>query len=153
MTQRMRQRVAAAAVLGLTAGAGVAVAQWSSDAVGGGSGTAGTAQTVLVSGGAADADLYPGFNAGDLAVRIDNPNPYPVRFTLLEGGVVTPSTSACPVDAVQVADSAVDLLVPAGASDVPAVLADVVSMDDSAPQGCSGATFSIEVALTGSQAA
>lgn len=153
MTQRMRQRVAAAAVLGLTAGAGVAVAHWPSDAAGGGSVTAGAAQAVVVRVGAADADLYPGFTAGDLAVRIDNPNPYPVRFTLLEGGVVTPDTAACPTDAVQVDDAAVDLLVPAGASDVPAVLADVVSMDASAPQGCSGATFAIEVELTGSQAA
>ena len=150
MAQRMRQRVAAAAVLGLTAGAGVAVAQWTSDAVGGGSVTAGAAQTIVVRGGAADADLYPGFTAGDLAVQIDNPNPYPVRFTLLEGGAVTPDTAACPTDAVQV-DEAPGA--PAGATDVPAVLADVVSMDASAPQGCSGATFAIEVELTGSQAA
>ena len=152
MAQRMRQAVAAAAVLGLTAGAGVAVAQWSSVAVGGSSVTAATAVTVQVRGGAVDADLYPGFTAGDLAVRLDNLNPYPVRFTALDGGAVTPSTQACPGDAVQVDDQAVDLLVPAGASDAPAVLADVVRMDPDAPEGCMGATFAIEVHLTGSQA-
>lgn len=152
MINRMRRAVAAAAMFGLSAAAGVAVAQWGSVAMGGSSVTAASAVTVQVSGGAADADLYPGFTAGDLAVRLDNPNPYPVRFTALEGGVVTPSTPACPVDAVRVDDRAVDLLVPAGVADAPAVLADVVSMDPTAPEGCMGATFAIEVQLTGTQA-
>ena len=39
-----------------------------------------------------------------------------------------------------------------GAADASAVLADVVSMDPTAPEGCMGASFAIEVQLTGTQA-
>ena len=151
MAHHVRTKLAATLLFGLALGGGVAVAQWSAVSVGGGGVLAGSPVDVTVDGGSAIADLYPG-SSGDLAVELDNPNDYAVRFTSVDGGAVTPSTSACPADAVALVGGPVDLVVPAHAEGHPAVLDDVVRMDRSAPDGCQGVTFSIEVDLTSEQA-
>lgn len=151
MAHDVRAKLAATVLFGVVVGGGVAVAQWSSLGVGEGGASAGVTVDVTVTGGSAPADLHPGAT-GDLAVELDNPNDYAVRFTSVDGGAVTPSTSACPADAVALVGGPVDLVVPAHAEGHPAVLDDVVRMDRSAPDGCQGVTFSIEVDLTGEQA-
>lgn len=151
MAHRVRAKLAATALFGLALGGGVALAQWSAVGVGGGGVVAGSPVDVTVVGGSATADLHPG-SSGDLAVELDNPNDYAVRFTSVAGGSVSPSVPSCPSGAVALMAGPVDVVVPAGADDHPAVLDDVVRMDRSAPDGCQGATFSIEVSLTGEQA-
>lgn len=151
MAHHVRARSAATVLFGLVLGGGVALAQWSSLGVGEGGAAAGTTVDVTVSGGSAPADLHPGAT-GDLAVELDNPNDYAVRFTSVAGGSVTPSSPSCPSGAVTLVPGPVNLVVPAGADDHPAVLDEVVRMDRSAPDGCQGATFAVEVSLTGTQA-
>lgn len=150
MAHGVRRKLAVSTVFGLALGGGVALAQWTATGVGGGGAFASASVDVTVTGGPAAADLYPG-STGDLAVELDNPNGYAVRFTTMTGGVVTPSTGTCPAAAVALVDGPVDVVVPAHADGHPVVLDDVVRMDRSAPDGCQGATFSIEVALTGTQ--
>jgi len=151
MAHDVRAKLAATVLFGVVVGGGVAVAQWSSVGVGEGGASAGVTVDVTVTGGSAPADLHPGAT-GDLAVELDNPNDYAVRFTSLVGGSVTPSRGSCPPGVVTLVDGHIDVLVPAGADDHPAVLDDVVRMDRAAPDGCQGATFAVEVSLTGSQA-
>lgn len=151
MAHGVRQKLAATALAGLVFGGGVALAQWTAVGVGGGGVLAGSPVDVSVAGGSAVADLYPG-STGDLAIELDNPNDYAVHFTAVDGGAVTPSTTACPSDAVALLDGPVDLVVPAHAQAHPEVLDDVVRMARTAPDSCQGATFSIEVDLTGEQA-
>lgn len=150
MAHDARQKLAALALAGLVLGGGVALAQWSATGVGRGGVLAGTPVDVTVTGGEAPADLYPGAT-GDLAAELDNPNAYAIRFTSVAGGSVTPSSPSCPSNAVALVPGPVDLVVPAGADDHPAVLDDVVAMDRSAPDGCQAVTFAIEVDLTGTQ--
>ena len=151
MVHGVRKMLAVTALAGLSFGGGIALAQWSATGAGGGGALAGSTVDVTVAGGSAPADLYPGAT-GDLAVELDNPNDYPVRFTAVDGGAVTPSSSSCPAGAVSLVDGPIDLVVPAGVDDHPAVLDGVVRMDRSAPDGCQGATFAIEVSLSGAQA-
>lgn len=151
MAHGVRQKLAATALLGLVLGGGVAVAQWSALGVGGGAVSAGAPVVVTVHGGSVPADLHPGAT-GDLALALDNPNGYAVRFTEMTGGAVTPSAASCPAGAVALVDGPVDLVVPAHADGHAEVLEDVVRMARSAPDGCQGATFSIEVSLVGTQA-
>lgn len=150
----VRVAASAALVVGLVAGTGIAVAQWNSSGEGGGDATAQRAISVTLDAGTGVADLYPGFAGGDVSVTLDNPNPYPVRFTSLTTGVVTSSNeTACPATSVRVrAAEDIDLLVPAQVTDHPATIGDVVAMATSAPDGCQGATFTIQVTLGGAQA-
>lgn len=63
--------------LALSAGS-TAVAYWTTTGGGGGSGASGSAQAVTLSPGTPTTQLYPGGKA-DVAVTIDNPNPFRVH--------------------------------------------------------------------------
>lgn len=135
---------------------GVAFALWSQTGTGSGEAKSTSAVPSVVTAGTATADLHPGFAAGDLYIKVTNPNPYPVRFTNMAVGTVTSSdTTACPNANVTVTGkSGLTIDVPANtttATAVSATIADVATMVAAAPDGCQGKNFTIGVTLTGMQ--
>lgn len=147
-----------AITVGLTVGAlavGVAFANWTATGTGSGSAQAVTAAASAVTSRAGAADLYPGFNDGDLYFKVTNPNPYPVAFTSATLDSVTSSDpSGCPAGNVTVDASAASLAINVPANDTTGTdssIADVVSMSGSAPNACQGVTFTVNVNLSGTQ--
>jgi hypothetical protein len=135
-------------------GGGIAGALWSAGGGGSGAAQAVTAQTLTVSAATGVADLYPGFTGGDAFFTVTNANPYPVTFTAMTAGAVTSSNpTSCPSSNVSVANkSGLSLAVGANATSPTLSIVDVVTMVAGAPDGCQGASFSIALTLSGSQA-
>lgn len=99
-------------------------------------------------------DLYPGYTAGDVYFTITNPNPYDITFTDMTPGAVTvlPGNPGCPAGAIVVAPaSGLALAAPANATTAELSVLDVVTMVDTAPNECQGASFDIALTLTGEQ--
>jgi hypothetical protein len=138
----------------LLLGGGVAVALWSTTGIGTGSAKADTVQTATVTAATGTADLYPGFNGGDVYFTITNPNPFPVEFTSMTAGTVVSSDPVnCPASNVTVTGATgLSLTVPANTTSATQSIADVVTMVLAAPNGCQGVSFSIPLTLAGSQA-
>jgi len=142
------------ALLGLLAAAGIAFAAWTATGAGSGYAKATTAQpltTVNVSA-STTATLYPGAT-GDVLLRIDNPNPYPVVVTDVTGnGAITASDGSCNVASVTFTDqTGLSLSVPAGNA-ATFTLSGAVQMSGVANDNCQGAIFTIPVALSGTSA-
>jgi hypothetical protein len=149
-----RTKIAGALAVGvMLLGGGIAGALWSANAGGSGQAKALTATTLTVSAATGAADLYPGFTGGDAFFTITNTNPYPVTFASMTAGAVTSSDpTGCPSSNVSVANGS-GLSLAVGASTSAALsIANVVTMVSTAPDGCQGATFSIAMTLSGSQA-
>jgi hypothetical protein len=145
--------VGATASIGLVVGGTIAYAAWSASGSGGSQAKALTAQTLTVNAGTGAADLYPGFTNGDLYFTLTNTNPYPVTMTAMSPGAVTSSDPTnCPASNVSATSkSGLSLNVAANGTSGPLSIADVVSMQASAPDGCQGVTFTIVINLTGAQ--
>lgn len=142
--------VAAVALVGMVL---MASALWNATGTGSGRATATESVEAVVNPSDGTADLYPGVADGDVYFTIDNDNPYPIEFQSMTAGTVTSSDeAACPGSNVTVADvpSGLTLVAPPGTSEQLSI-ADVVSMDIAAPDGCQGATFDVELVLTGVQ--
>lgn len=154
MRVRTRNKVAALVIaLTVMLTAGLAVALWTANGTGSGNARALTAQTVTVNATTGTADLYPGFTGGDVHFTLTNSNPYAVTFDSMTPGAITSSNpGACPAANVS-ASSATGLSLPVGANATSGAqsIANVVSMDSGAPDGCQGVTFTIALTLTGSQ--
>jgi hypothetical protein len=143
---------AVAVFAGLTVG--IAAAMWTSSGSGPGRSQARTAQSVTVSAATGTADLYPGFADGDVYFTLTNTNPYPITFTAADAGAITSSDpTGCPASLLTVDDVASGLALAVDANDTSATLsvADVVTLDASAPDACQGVSFTIALTLTGSQ--
>jgi hypothetical protein len=128
----------------------VAFATWTTSGSGSGRAKALSNVDLTVTARTGDADLYPGFNDGDLYFTVDNPNPYDVTFTSATFGAVTSSdTTACPSSnvTVDVSVAGLSLTVPAGNTGTDLQIDDVVSMLGTAPNGCQDKTFDIAVTL------
>lgn len=153
MTRTRKVGTVSIAMLLLTGG-GIAAALWSANGDGSGQAKALTAQTLTVTASTATADLYPGFSGGDVTFTITNPNPYPVSLTSMTPGVITSSDATnCPASNISVLSaSGLGLSVAANATSPAQSIANVVSMSAAAPDGRQGVTFTIALALTGSQA-
>lgn len=152
MTRRLKF-VSMAVVAVVLAGGGIAAALWSANGSGPGQAKALSAQSLTVTAATGAADLYPGFNGGDVFFTITNPNPYPVTFTSMTAGTITSSNpAACPSSNVTVAN-ATGLALAAAASSTSGIqsIGNVVTMAAGAPDGCQGATFTISLTLSGSQ--
>ncbi len=140
--------------VGLLFAAGIAFAAWTATGTGSGYAKATTAQpltTVDVSA-TTPATLYPGAT-GDVLLRINNPNPYPVVVNDVTGnGAITASNPSCNVASVTFTDqTGLSLNVPASSA-ATFTLSGAVQMSTAANDNCQGATFTIPVALTGSSA-
>lgn len=85
-----------AAVVVAASGAGVAFAAWTSTGTGTGSAKAGRDTPVTTSANAESVSLlYPG-GSGDVALTINNDNPYPVHVTAINGnGDITSGNAGC----------------------------------------------------------
>jgi hypothetical protein len=150
---RRRKLIAIALAGALAVGIGVAYAAWTASGSGTGYAKASSAQalsTIDVSA-STGATLYPGAT-GDVKLKIDNPNPYPVRITAVSGtGTITSDKgSACNSSTgVSFADqTGLTLDVPASSA-ATFTLSGAVSMSNASDNSCQGAVFSIPVSLPG----
>jgi hypothetical protein len=140
---------------------GVAFALWTARGTGSGRARATTAvdATVTPVNCASEPgciDLYPGYADGDLYFTITNDNPYEVTFTDMTAGSVTVDAAhaaACPASSITVESpvTGLNLVAPANSTTGQLSINDVVSMASSAPDGCQGASFDVQLTLTGTQ--
>ena len=131
----------------------IAYAAWT--ASGGGSGyakaTSAQALTTVDVSATTTATLYPGAT-GNVSLRIDNPNPYPVRVTAVTGsGVIdSDSTAACDASTGVTFTNQSGLTLDIAASSAQTfTLTGAVAMSNSSHTDCQGAVFTIPVTLTG----
>jgi hypothetical protein len=156
VTIRIRRRtvLVAAALLSLIAGA-IAIAAWSTNTSGSAYSKATTASALVLSDASASTsgDLYPG-GAGDLKLKVANPNSFPVRITavsLTSGGTITSNIAACDsggsgVTLTNQSGLAIDLAANAPASVV--TVSGAVHMATTSDTNCQGAVFTIPVDVT-----
>ena len=154
----MRKRVSRKLAVVTTAVAFAAVslvyAAWTTNGTGSGYAQAGTAQalsTVDVSA-STSATLYPGGPAGDVSIRISNPNSYPVTVTGVAGnGAITADAghAGCTTTGVSFTDqTGLSISVPANGATT-ATLTGAASMSNASVNACQGATFAIPVTISG----
>lgn len=159
MRRQVSRRLAVLTTVMALAVVGLVYAAWTTNGTGSGYAKAGTAQalsTVDVSA-STSATLYPGGPAGDVAIRISNPNTYPVTVTAVTGsGTITPDAghAACTTTGVTFSDqTGLSISVPAKSGGVngetQTTLAGVATMSNASVNGCQGATFTIPVTLSG----
>ena len=155
----INRRLAVAVMATAFAIVGLVYAAWTTNGTGSAYAKAGTAQalsTVDVSA-STSASLYPGVS-GDVLVKLDNPNPYPVTVTAITGsGTVAADAghSGCTTTGVTFTNqTGLSLVIPAKSGGVDGVLqttlTNAASMSNASLNACQGATFTIPVTLTGS---
>ncbi|MDX6651257.1 MAG: hypothetical protein QOJ38_38 [Solirubrobacterales bacterium] len=159
---RKHKAVAALAAAVAVIGASLVYAAWLATGTGSGYAKAGSAQalsTVDVSASTA-ATLYPG-GSGDVAIKVSNPNSYPVRVTgiALNGSsssiAADSGHAACTPTGVSFSDqSGLSIDVPAKSGAVngtaQTTLSGAAAMSNASVDACQGATFTIPVTLSGS---
>ena len=133
---------------------GSAMAAWLANGTGSGTAKAisGSALTTLDASASTTASLYPGAT-GDVTVRIDNTNPYPVRVTAVaDSGAITAAggTGTCTTTGVSFVDQTGLTLDIAASTATTFTLTGAASMTNASDNGCQGAVFTIPVTLTGS---
>lgn len=140
-----------ALVLGL--GAGTAYAYFTGVGTGSGTTSVGTVQSVtvdVIASGTVTNKLYPG-TSGDLKLKLDNPNSYPVTIVgITSNGTVTGSggIGTCSTTGVTVpTNNALSITVASGTG-VFVVIPNGVSMGATSDSGCQGATFQVPVTIT-----
>ena len=155
----VKKKIAVLTILASLTLVGLVYAAWTTNGTGSGYAKAGTAtslSTVDVSASTA-ATLYPGVT-GDVLIKLDNPNPYPVTVTAITGnGSITPDGghSGCTTTGVSFTDqTGLSLSVPAKSGGVDGVLQTTLtgaaSMSNASLNACQGATFTIPVSISGS---
>jgi hypothetical protein len=138
---------------------GIVFAAWVVTGTGSGYSKARTAAVLTTADVSAttSAQLYPG-GQGDVKVRINNPNPFPVKVTQINpNGAIGSDLAGCtdvggdPTKATGVTFTAQSLSsgnVVAGGGSLDLTLANAVSMDNTSVDACQGAVFSIPVSIT-----
>lgn len=153
MKKSTRRGAIATFVLLVALGASVAFAAWTTNGTGDGSARATSAQaltTVDVSA-TTPATLYPGAT-GDLRLRINNPNPYPVRVTAVAGnGTITSDAgAACNASTGVTFTNQTGLTLDVAANTASTfTLSGAVAMSNASHTSCQGAVFTVPVTLTG----
>ena len=155
MRNLLNRRILTAGLTVIVLGAvGLVYAAWTTNGSGEGYVKAGTAQnltTVDVSA-STTASLYPGVS-GNVLIKINNPNPFPVEVTSVTGnGTITPDSghaAGCTTTGVTCADQTGLTLDIAGNTATQFTLNGAASMSNASSNGCQGATFTIPVSLTG----
>jgi hypothetical protein len=137
----------------LAVSGGIAYAAWTASGSGLGYAKATTAQglTTLDASATTSASLYPGAT-GDVRLKINNPNPYPVRITAVTGaGTITSDKGAACNAATGVSfidQTGLTLDIPASNS-ATFTLSGSVTMSNASDNSCQGAVFTIPVTLSG----
>lgn len=146
-------------------GGGVAAAAWLVSGTGAATSQAASAVNLTVTAGSPTASLYPkpvgGYGStavGAVVALVDNPNPFPVRLTNATFGTVTATPIAgrtCAATNV-IAPAPVTLATPvtlaANSADTAVTIPGALEMLQTADNGCQGASFSVQVTLTGASA-
>ncbi len=138
-------------------GTGIAFAAWTSTGSGTGSATAGTDAGLTVSA-ASVSGLYPN-QATTQNVTISNPNPYMVKLSTLVLDSVTTATPGCSVSITDIHGNNpgnskdVSALASLAASSGSTVVAFPVKVENSLPNGCQGATFTLTYTASGASSA
>ncbi|MGH2597500.1 MAG: hypothetical protein ACRDH7_16305 [Actinomycetota bacterium] len=148
------RRVSAVSLLfGIMAVASVAYAAWTASGSGQGYAKAGTAQaltTVDVSA-STTASLYPS-GTGNVLLRINNSNPYPVQVTTVSGSGAVTSDKGAACDASTgvtfTNQTGLTLSVPASSA-ATFTLTGAAAMSNASDNSCQGAVFTIPVSLSG----
>ena len=154
MRKQVSRKIAVVTTMTALVVVGLVYAAWTTNGTGSGYAKAGTAQalsTVDVSA-STTATLYPGGPAGDVTIRISNPNSYPVTVTGVSGnGSVTPDAghASCTTTGVTFTNqTGLTIAVPANGATT-TTLSGAASMSNASVDGCQGATFTIPVSLSG----
>ena len=132
---------------------GLVYAAWTTNGTGSGYAKAGTSQaltTVDVSA-STTATLYPGAT-GDVILKIDNPNPYAVRITDVNGnGAITADAGhpACVTSGVTFVNQSGKTIDIAASAQTQVTLTGAAKMSNASDNGCQGATFTIPVSFSG----
>jgi hypothetical protein len=159
MRKQVSRKLAVVTTVMALAIVGLVFAAWTTNGTGSGYAKAGTAQalsTVDVSA-STTATLYPGGPAGDVTIRVSNPNTYPVTVTgVAAAGAITPDAghATCTTTGVTFTDqTGLTIAVPAKSGAVngeaSATLTGAANMSNASVNGCQGATFTIPVTLSG----
>jgi hypothetical protein len=151
--------------LAVVVAGGVAAAAWLVTGTGAASSQAASAVSLTVTAGSATATLYPkpatGYpspSVGAVVALVDNPNPFPVRLTNVTFGAVTVTPVAGRVCAAAnvVAPAPITLATPvnlaANSVDTAVTVPGAIEMISNADNGCQGASFSVQVTLSGASA-
>lgn len=131
----------------------IAWAAWTANGSGSATAKAQTAQaltTVDVSA-TTTATLYPGAT-GDALIRVNNPNPYPVRVTSVTGSgtIVSDKGAACDGSTGVTFTNSTGVALDVGASSAATfTLSGKVAMSNASDNACQGAVFTIPVTLSG----
>jgi hypothetical protein len=148
--RRRRRAGAFVATLLVALGAAAAFAAWTVGGGGSGTATATSAQNLTTSVATTSATLYPGITGANLALTVNNPNPFAVTITSVNAnGAAVPDAahaSACVVTGVSFATTATSKVVPANGSSSFTIAG--VSMTNASDTGCQGATFTVPVTFT-----
>jgi hypothetical protein len=154
MRKRVSRKLAVMTTVAALSAVALVYAAWTTNGGGSGYAKAGTAQalsTVDVSA-STSATLYPGGPAGDVLIRVSNPNSYPVTVTAVSGnGAITPDGghAGCTTTGVSFTDqTGLNISVPANGATT-ATLSGAASMSNASVDGCQGATFAIPVSISG----
>ncbi|HWS38189.1 MAG TPA: hypothetical protein VN408_36315 [Actinoplanes sp.] len=159
MLRKSRGRSMVAVVVAgvLAATGGTAWAMWRLS--GSGTSTTTAASTIdlkIVARPRPDTPLFPGART-DLMVTVENPNPFPVRVTLVHIGTGPITADAahrdagCVTTGISPTKGAKGVSWPVGAgSSERFLLRDALQMRDDSDSACQGATFSIPLTASGS---
>jgi hypothetical protein len=159
MRRRLNRRLASLAVCAaiVLAAASAALAHWTTTGGGSGSGTTGNTQAIALSPGTPTAPLYPG-GQGDVAVKVDNPNPFRVEIGTLSlstgqgtaGYQVDAGNAGCATSALSFTtqtNGGAGWFVPprVGSTDgsLSLDLPNALTMSAGAANACQGATFNV----------
>lgn len=146
-------------------GAGIAFAAWTTNGAGTGSATAGTAQDLTISSTALTG-LYPTESLSDVAVTIDNANPYKVALSNLDlsdvtvtaapndpnfggvGAVCTDTEAATDITSAGLAlGTATDIVDATGSTEYDTF---PLKVSNDLPNECKGASFTLHYTVDGS---
>jgi hypothetical protein len=158
MRNSINRKVAVGVIAAVMSIVGLVYAAWTTNGTGSAYAKAGSSQaigTVDVSA-STTATLYPGVS-GDVLIKLDNPNPYPVTVTAISGnGSITADAghSGCTTTGVTFSNqTGLSLVIPAKSGStngsLQTTLSGAASMSNASLNACQGATFTIPVSLTG----
>ena len=153
-SSRKRRLIGAFVTLAVLGVASLVYAAWTSSGTGSGYAKAQSAQALTTSDISATtaATLYPGAT-GNVEIKINNPNPYPVRVTSVTGtGAATPDSAhaaGCTTTGVAFVDKTGLTIDIAASGTTTQTLNNAVTMSNASSNGCQGATFTLPVSISG----
>jgi hypothetical protein len=159
MTRKKRILTSGVAILVLAV-VGLVYAAWTTSGSGSGYAEAGNALDLTTSEVSTTTvgKLYPG-GTGDVKIKINNPNPYPVKVTDVTqktgtAGTITADNNCTPTGVSFADQSGKSILVPAKAGGVDGSVTETFTnaakMSNASDDACQGAVFTIPVDLKGS---